>query len=211
VGENQPVGARLEQPLEPKPLALSDEQIVDLVVAQAPSVTSAEASLRAAEAGVTSSKSQYFPSLRFSGGYDWFNQNASLNGGRLSWSTRLSLSYTIFNGFSREQQVQSSSVQAQVSRIQLSNARLQVRANMESLLAALHVAEQQLNLTAEAVQVAQENLRVVQERYRLGAATILDLITSQASMSQAEVNQINARYSYQIARAQIEALAGREL
>ena len=50
-----------------------------------------------------------------------------------------------------------------------------------------------------------------QERYRLGAATMLDLITSQAALTQAEQGLVNARFDYQTARAQLEALAGRTL
>jgi len=54
-------------------------------------------------------------------------------------------------------------------------------------------------------------LRVTQERYRLGAGTLLDLLTAQANMTQAEVNQVSARYNYLIARAQVEALVGHPL
>jgi outer membrane protein TolC len=59
--------------------------------------------------------------------------------------------------------------------------------------------------------VAREDLRVQDERYRLGASTILDLITSQLNLAQAETDEIAARYDYQIARAELEALVGREL
>ena len=50
-----------------------------------------------------------------------------------------------------------------------------------------------------------------QERYRLGAATLLDELTAEANLTQAEVNQVQARYNYLIARAQLEALVGHSL
>ena len=61
------------------------------------------------------------------------------------------------------------------------------------------------------VTAATEDLRVVQERYRLGAATIVDVLTSQESLSQAEVDAVSARFNYLRAKAQIEALVGRSL
>ena len=58
---------------------------------------------------------------------------------------------------------------------------------------------------------AQEDLRVQQERYRLGAATIVDVLTSQEALNQAEVDAVTARFDYVRARAQISALIGRTL
>ena len=61
------------------------------------------------------------------------------------------------------------------------------------------------------VAAATEDLRVQQERYRVGAGTILDLLTSQAALTQAQTNLVQARFNYLIARAQLEALVGRSL
>ena len=61
------------------------------------------------------------------------------------------------------------------------------------------------------VAAATEDLRVQQERYRLGASTIVDVLTSQEALNQAEVDVVNARFDYLRAKAQIEALIGRNL
>jgi outer membrane protein TolC len=61
------------------------------------------------------------------------------------------------------------------------------------------------------VEVAREDYRVQQERYTHGSATILELVSSQIALLQAEYDLINARYDYQIARAQLESLVGQEL
>ena len=59
--------------------------------------------------------------------------------------------------------------------------------------------------------MAQEDLTVQQERYRLGATTILELLTSQEASSQAETNLVAPASTTSIARAELEALAGRKL
>lgn len=211
VGVDGPVAARYDGPLGPTPLALSDAELVELVIAQSPAVQTAEAGLVASEAGLRASRTQYFPSIRASGGYDWFNQDPAFSGGRTSWSTRLSLSYPLFNNFSREDAVERANVQVNVNRIEVDAARRQARADLESVLTSLRLAEEQITLAQEAVQVATEDLRVVEARYRLGAAISIDLLQSQAALVQAENDLVAARYDYLVARAQLEALVGRTL
>ena len=211
VGENGPVTATAPASLEPTPLAVADDQLPALVDQQAPSVVSAVAQVKSGQAAVSSAKSQYLPTIRLSGGNNWLNNVASLGGGNTSWNFGLGLSFPIFNGFQREQTVELASVETDNARAALDDARLNARATLESELAALQLAEQQIQLTKEAVSVAEEDLRVQTERYRLGAGTMLDRLTSQASLVQAQTNAVNARYDYQIARAQLEALAGRSL
>ena len=48
-------------------------------------------------------------------------------------------------------------------------------------------------------------------RYRLHEATIIDVLTAQNELTQAQSGLIQARYDYRVARAQIEAIIGRPL
>lgn len=211
VGESGPVTATAPASLEPTPLAVPAEQLPALVDAQAPTVVTAQEQVKSGAAAVSVAKAQYMPTLRLSAGDNWVNQIAALSGGDKSWSLGLSLSYPIFNGFQREQNVETANVQADNARVALDDARLNARATLESNLAALRLAEQQVQLTREATSVAQEDMRVQNERYRLGAGTMLDRLTSQAALVQAQTNEVNARYDYQLARATLEALVGRSL
>lgn len=211
IGVDGPAAARYDGPRGPTPLAVSDAELVALVTEASPAVRTAEAGLMASEAGLRSSRTQYFPTVRASGGYDWFNQDPAFSGGRTSWSTRLSLSYPLFNNFSREDAVERANVQVGVDRIEVEAARRQARADLEGVLSTLRLAEAQITLAEEAVAVATEDLRVVEERYRLGAATSIDLLQSQAALVEAENALVAARYDYLVARAQLEALVGRSL
>ena len=49
------------------------------------------------------------------------------------------------------------------------------------------------------------------ERYRVGASTIVDVLTSQEALNQAEVDVVVARFDYLRAKASLEALIGRNL
>ncbi|PYO74307.1 MAG: hypothetical protein DMD64_04295 [Gemmatimonadetes bacterium] len=86
-----------------------------------------------------------------------------------------------------------------------------VNALITQNLAALSTAVEQINIAKDNLAAATEDLRVQNERYRVGAATILDLLTSQAALTQAEVNVVQTRFNSLIARAQVEAVVGRTL
>lgn len=210
-GVRGPVAARPPESLEPVPLAVSADALRALVADQAPAVESAVAQVSVAEAGVSQSRAQYFPTVSLSGGYNWSNDQLGLSEGRTSWNTRLSLSYPLFNGLSREASVDRAHAQLTVAQAQADEAVRAAISDLEALLVALEVAEQRLAILEESVEVAREDFRVQQERYGLGAATILELVSSQIALLQAEYNLINARYDYQIARAELEALVGQEL
>jgi len=211
IGEDGPVDATPLENQDEAPLALTEEALADEITARAPAVLAAEADLRAAEAGVNSARSNYLPTVRLSGGYDWFNDEPALTGGRTSWSVRLGLSYPIFDGFVREERVVNARTQASVAQATLADTRRAVRSGVGTSLSQLKLASNRIALAAESVSVAREDLKVQQERYKLGATTILELLTSQENLVQAETSLVASRFEYRIARAELEALAGRPL
>jgi len=184
-------------------------------VQQAPVVIEAVALQRAASATVLQSRSQYLPTLTAS--YRTSSQGLTQpwsgfdNGNRNLNQLQIGLSWTLFNGFQREQVSAQSSSALDLARAQAIDTRRQVDAQLTQQLAATFTAFAQIAITGDNVAAATEALRVQQERYRLGAATLLDLLTAEANLTQAEVNQIQARYNYLIARAQLEALVGHAL
>ena len=95
--------------------------------------------------------------------------------------------------------------------MQLRDARLAAQQSLVQQLGALRTAEERIRIQQASVLAAQEDLRVQQQRYALGASTLLDLLTSQSQLNQARAALIQARQDYRIARAQIEAIVGRDL
>jgi outer membrane protein len=211
VGLERPISATRPDDLAPAPLALTDTQIYEMAVAASPSVVAAEADLIAAQASLSSARTAYLPNLNLASGYTWANSEPAFSGGNTSWSLRLSASYPLFNGFSREANVQRAEASAIVSRMQSEDTRLRARERADAALYALRTAERAIVIAQEGVAVATEDLRVVRVRYDTGVATILDLTTSQVALQEAEVGLVAARYDYVLARAELEAILGREL
>lgn len=177
-----------------------------------PTVQAAEASAVAARAQVGSAKAAYWPTLALSGSANWNGSN-NTNDYQLfaRRSLALGLSWPIFNRFQREQTIVTRQSSAETAEATAADTRRQVQAAVTTQAAALEAARVRIDITRTSVEAASEDLRVVQERYRVGAATILDVLTSQSALAQAQVDVVNARFDYLKAKAQIEALIGRHL
>lgn len=174
-----------------------------------PSVQTAQANVKTAQAQVAVSRAQYFPSL--SAGYSNSLGGQTLSALRHSWSLSVSLSWNLFNGFTRETGMAQSDAQRNYAQAALADARRQASTNLTTQLAALASAEQRISIAKVSGDAADENLRVQQERYRVGAATIVDVQTAEASVATAASDMVRARLDFLVARAQIEALIGRTL
>ena len=178
---------------------------------KSPRVQSATASASAARATVRASRSAYWPSLTLSANTGWngsrVNDYDLLNQRQVS----LALRWNIFDGFDRELTIAQREADLDVAEASAADAGRAVRADLELRLAELDAARARIEITRTSVVAASEDLRVQQERYRLGASTIVDVLTSQEALNQAEVDVVNARFDYLRAQAQLEALIGRKL
>ena len=97
------------------------------------------------------------------------------------------------------------------ARAQADDARRDVNTQLTQYLTTLAQARAQLEIAEGNRAAGEEDLRVQRERYRLGAATLVEVLVAQASLDNAEVSIVQARLDYLVAKAQIEALIGREL
>jgi outer membrane protein len=184
---------------------------------QGPAVQQAEMAYAAAGAAERSSKSTYMPRVSMSYNYNGNGTNpygfSNDTTKRFLWGSSLGLSasFPIFNNFSREDNVLRAKVSRDNSAAQLRESRLLAQQNIVQQLGALRTAEERISIQQASLVAAQEDLRVMNQRYTLGASTLLDLLTSQTTLNQARAALIQARQDYRIARAQIEAIIGRDL
>ncbi|HEY9443727.1 MAG TPA: TolC family protein [Gemmatimonadales bacterium] len=179
--------------------------------ATSPLVRSTVAEADAARAGLSAAKSAYWPSLTLGGNTSWNATGANdyelLNQRQLT----LGLRWNLFDRFDRELSITQQSADLDVADASAADARREVASQLTAALAQLDAARTQIDITQTSVVAATEDLRVQQERYRLGASTIVDVLSSQEALNQAEVDVVVARFTYLRAKAQIEALIGRTL
>ena len=211
IGSDVPVNAAPVADEDTLPLPVSRDALVMSAVRAAPVTRAATAEAQSADAAIAAARAQYLPTILASGGYGWL-EDRSVNphpvGG---WTLQLGVSYPLFNGFQREATVSRAQANAQAAHSATLDTERGVRADAVTSYDAATVAAERIGYAREAVAAATEDLRVQEERYRAGVSTFLDEATSQLNLAQAATSLVQARYDYQIARATLERVLGREL
>lgn len=188
---------------------------LDPLVQKAPEVEQAAAELTSAEAASRSAKTAFLPtvSMNFSRGGSGLDPAFGLGDKRYAYNQSLnfSLSFPLFNNLNREVTVMRAAVAEDNAEVALRDARFAAHQTLVQALGQMTTAQQQVDIQTASVTAAIEDLRVQQRRYELGASTILEVLTSQTQLDQARTALIRARYDYRVAKAQLEALIGRDL
>ena len=200
--------------VDPAPVRVDSAELVRMVL-NGPAVRQSEAALAAARATSKVRKSVYVPTVSMSGSYRRNNSSPEFDWGAgpmsANHSLGFSVNYPLFNNYTREQQVITAKIAEDNATAQLRDAQFLARQNLITQLGNLRTAETRIMIQRASVAAAEEDLRVQQERYQLGASTLLQLLTSQNTLNSSRAALIQARLDARTARAQIEALIGREL
>lgn len=213
VGTDFPVTAGPDQTVEPSIEELDAARLLALAE-EGPGVNQAEAQLTAARAAARAERTLYLPSLTMSYSRGGSGRDARFGYGTpfaYSYGYNLSLSYPLFDGLQREERVVRASVAADNAEATLRDTRLRAQQELTQSLGLLRNAGQRVEVQATSVSATEQDLRFQQQRYALGAATLLDVLTSQAALNTARNNLIAARFDQRVARARLEALIGRPL
>ena len=180
-----------------------------------PAVDQAYAAERAAAAGVRVARAAYFPTLsaNYRRGGSGFDPRFGVGDDPFAYSDllQISLNFPLFNQWQREEQIARAKVAEDIAEATLRDTRLQAQQSLTQFLGAMQTAQQRVEIQLASVAAAEEDLRVQQQRYALSASTLLDVLTSQTQLDAARAALIQARYDYRVARAQLEALIGRDL
>jgi len=208
------VTAAAEDTLGQPVLAVSDSQLTEWAEA-GPAVAQARAAVDAARAARKQSLAPYVPTLSLS-----YSSNGNATSptfdptGRTfaqQHATRLQFSFPLFNQLTREEGVVRADVAQRNAEAAFRDARLGALQSLAQSLGALRLAEQRVRIQQASVAAAEEDLRVQSQRYALGASTLLDFLTSQLNLNTARASLIQARFDARVAKAQLEALTGRDL
>jgi outer membrane protein len=174
-------------------------------------VQSTAATLSQAQSQLKASKSTWWPQLSLGGSWAYNGNNSNDFGLQNQRQATLTLNWAVFNRFARERNIDLQVSNLEVAEANAADAEHQVQSVMLGQFAQVDAARLQIEISRQSYEASAEDLRVVSERYRLGVATIVDLLVSQESLTQAELEVVNARFAYLQALAQIEATVGRPL
>jgi outer membrane protein len=185
------------------------------LIAHGPAVQQAEAQLVSARAAARTARTPYLPTvdLTYNKQGNGYDKLYGFGNSPLAYTNNFNirLAYPLWNNYQREDALNRAHVQADIAEATVRDARLGAQQSFAQQLGAINTAQQRIALQQVTVDAAREDLRVQQQRYNLGASTLLDVLTSQSTLDAARSALIQARQDFRIARAQLEALIGREL
>lgn len=212
IGVEGLVRAAFDSMLPPMP---DTAELRRTALSTSPALEQADAEASAARALVWTARAQFWPSVVVS----YSNNRQGTDPPDLpffsnypeTFQWRFGFSLPLLNGFQREANQVAASVARDNAVARAAETRRQVNSLVTSQMATLSTAFEQIEIADANRAAATEDLRVQSERYRVGAATILDMLTSQAALTTAEVNVIQTRFTYLVARSQLEATVGRTL
>jgi outer membrane protein len=127
----------------------------------------------------------------------------------LAFSAQLSI--PLFDNFAREERVQRAEVNRDDASYNVRAKDLALTADVTQAYLTLKTSAQTVALQEQIATKAKEELMYAEERYKVGAATFLDVTTSRDSYERALIDRVNAVYDYHKAFAALENAVGRPL
>ena len=123
----------------------------------------------------------------------------------------LSLSFPIFDGFTRERQLQQARSAADDARQRRRAEELNRLTQVSEAYVALMTSYRTVAIEERNAAAAAETLELASERYRLGVNSIIELTQAQATKARADRDHLNAVYTFHENFAQLEAAVGESL
>jgi len=179
---------------------------------QNPELQAAEQTKRSAKIGINVARTAYLPSFSISGFYSRSNNEFDkvYSDFNQNWfgSASLSMTLNVFNGFADQANLESGSLNYRIAEEDATDLRRNIRLRVEQALLSLQAWKEITAINGDNLVSAQEDLRLAQERYRVGAGTLLDIITAQVNVTRAKATLVNAKYESMKAQASLEAAMG---
>jgi len=175
-----------------------------------PAIKAAKAQWDSAKKKVTVARSAGMPTLDFVGNfYQNGYPNQAIQTTKSNTSTiGVTITIPIFEGFSTTYKIRGAQAQAEYAQAQMEDTELQILTEIVKSHADTVASLANLDFSEKLVRAATESLRSASNRYERGVADVLELLTSQNALAQAQEERIRCISEWQSARLRLMANAG---
>ncbi len=150
---------------------------------------------------------RWLPALSFNGQYRYTNESG-LTGRPTNWNLGLTLTWAIFDGFSRNADYKERKALAVLADLDVKTAMRKVELDVRDALVSLDNQRATLKQALVARDVARKNATETAELYRQGLGTALQAADANVRLFEAEVELVRERYGLGIAFLNFEAALG---
>jgi outer membrane protein len=184
----------------PENLADTVETSIDKALAQRPDLMQRVAELRAAHAEVKEAKTAYLPTLSLSGAAGLaknFSEQPGFPGvysaNQEFWNARLSLSWTLFDGFARESRVAKAKADQKQAAAEVDAIRDQVENEVWAAYSTARTALRQQKAAAALLEAASSSYNAALQSYNYGVRSQIDVVSAQRALAAARTADVSAR------------------
>jgi len=206
--------ANLPFELEPLPgsipvgtITQSVDSLINIALLNRPDLAAARAEAASAAAQVRVVRAAALPSLLLGGNASrTYSSPARVSGP--AYGLTLGLSIPIFNGFSRQYEIAAAKAQAEAVSAFADQTRQQVVTQVFISYYTLQTAAARVATSDDLLASATQSVQVAAGRYREGVGSIIDLLTAQSALANARAQQVQSRWEWYTALAQLARDAG---
>jgi outer membrane protein TolC len=185
----------------------SVDTLINRAIALRPEIAEARASAASLAAQVRVARSAGYPALTLSSTGSYTNSSTVTATGR-NLSFVLGVQIPIFNGFARQYDVRAARAQYDAGLAQVASTQQQVTVQVFASYAALQTATKRITAAEQLLSSAQQSSDVAVGRYREGVGTIVDVLLARSALATARAEEIQARWEWHTALAQLAHDAG---
>ncbi|HEY6827683.1 MAG TPA: TolC family protein [Gemmatimonadaceae bacterium] len=180
----------------------SVDSLIDVAVRNRPELASARAQAEAAHSQIQVARSGYLPSLAFTGTGANNASNISTFSGN-TYSLNLGVAVPVFSGFSNHYDVAAANEQFQAAQARTELTRQQIIQQVFTAYYTLRTATDRVRTARDLLASAIQSEEVARGRYKEGVGSIVDLLVAQSALASARSQDIDSRWQWRSALAQL--------
>ncbi len=210
LGQDAPATYTLQEPPAAQPLPPDDATLTATAIRSRPDLRELRFRLDAAQSYEQAERDLSRPNvsvLAVGGGLPYLDQTPRLSPHEYE-AVGVNLEIPIFNGHLFSARREAARYQALASNQRLRDLRQQIEHDVRTAWLAASSALQRIPVTEQFVTQASLALQLAQGRYNLGLATIVEISQAQLNLTQAQIENVNAKYEYLSAFASLQYTLG---
>lgn len=215
MGQDVDYAFDVQEELEQTPMTMTYDECLKLAYQNNPLIRQSESDADVRIASMRAARAGYLPTVSIGGSRTW--NGSALNDVTLDnirsrdyrWGVGLTVSFNLFEGFQTQTAYLNARNDVKAADENLALTKSDVGQSVKSAFLDIDLYSKSISVTQQTVQSAQEDLNLTQEKYRLGAASILDLLNAQVSYQTAKSDNVQALYNYNLAVAALEKAIGK--
>ena len=183
-------------------VAASVDSLIEMAVRIRPDLAAARAEALGAASQIRVARSATRPALGFTATGASNGSNVSTFSGR-TYSLNFGVQFPIFTGFASQYDIREANDQLAAARARANLTRQQVIQQVFNAYYGLRTATDRVRTSADLLASATQSESVARGRYREGVGSIVDLLIAQSALASARAQEIDARWQWRAALAQL--------